>query len=343
MPRQGTCPSRQKPQGTSPPKAEAPRNQPARKTDARNRRLRRTRKPDKLKTARKEEPPKLKTAPNAEAYKLRTSTAANRRIGGMKSVKSDARPLTDRTEQRAETDPAHAVLLRMPSIGGMTWIRSSKKLLHERGIQRSCARVSSDESSQASSQARLLSFRETLSDSWAPRDRITFLNATHTVAPYLDQRGSVFCSTEGHRSFDSRLCSSPQLLACRIRTRTCRYLTQSLNMLKRSQPRAPALIIHDLKNALTLLLKNRRRSRTNRAARLTPPQFRLPANAAGDLPPRDQRDGPVKCGRRRAGTRTVRIGEGDVRARDRMVRANLRLVVNIARGYTGKGLSLPGL
>ncbi|MCA9124306.1 MAG: sigma-70 family RNA polymerase sigma factor [Planctomycetaceae bacterium] len=37
------------------------------------------------------------------------------------------------------------------------------------------------------------------------------------------------------------------------------------------------------------------------------------------------------------------IGEGDVRARDRMVRANLRLVVNIARGYTGKGLSLPDL
>jgi RNA polymerase primary sigma factor len=37
------------------------------------------------------------------------------------------------------------------------------------------------------------------------------------------------------------------------------------------------------------------------------------------------------------------IGEGDVRARDRMVRANLRLVVNIARGYTGKGLSLQDL
>lgn len=39
----------------------------------------------------------------------------------------------------------------------------------------------------------------------------------------------------------------------------------------------------------------------------------------------------------------TQIGEGDVRARDRMVRANLRLVVNIARGYTGKGLSLPDL
>jgi RNA polymerase primary sigma factor len=39
----------------------------------------------------------------------------------------------------------------------------------------------------------------------------------------------------------------------------------------------------------------------------------------------------------------VAIGEGDSRARDRMVRANLRLVVNIARGYTGKGLGLQDL
>jgi RNA polymerase primary sigma factor len=39
----------------------------------------------------------------------------------------------------------------------------------------------------------------------------------------------------------------------------------------------------------------------------------------------------------------VRIGEGDTRARDQMVRANLRLVVNIARGYTGKGLGLQDL
>ena len=34
------------------------------------------------------------------------------------------------------------------------------------------------------------------------------------------------------------------------------------------------------------------------------------------------------------------IALGDARARDRMVRANLRLVVNIARGYTAKGLGL---
>ena len=38
-----------------------------------------------------------------------------------------------------------------------------------------------------------------------------------------------------------------------------------------------------------------------------------------------------------------RIADGDVRARDHMVRANLRLVVNIARGYTGKGLNLQDL
>lgn len=37
------------------------------------------------------------------------------------------------------------------------------------------------------------------------------------------------------------------------------------------------------------------------------------------------------------------IGDGNPQARDRMVRANLRLVVNIARGYTGKGLSLQDL
>ncbi len=38
-----------------------------------------------------------------------------------------------------------------------------------------------------------------------------------------------------------------------------------------------------------------------------------------------------------------RIEQGDNEARDRMVRANLRLVVNIARGYTGKGLGLQDL
>jgi RNA polymerase primary sigma factor len=37
------------------------------------------------------------------------------------------------------------------------------------------------------------------------------------------------------------------------------------------------------------------------------------------------------------------IAQGDMEARDLMVRANLRLVVNIARGYTSKGLSLQDL
>src|SRR4051812_10630256 len=38
-----------------------------------------------------------------------------------------------------------------------------------------------------------------------------------------------------------------------------------------------------------------------------------------------------------------RIADGDDAARERMVRANLRLVVNIARGYVNKGLSLQDL
>ena len=38
-----------------------------------------------------------------------------------------------------------------------------------------------------------------------------------------------------------------------------------------------------------------------------------------------------------------RISQGDASARDRMVRANLRLVVNIARGYSSKGLPLQDL
>ncbi|MFM8803053.1 MAG: RNA polymerase sigma factor RpoD/SigA, partial [Planctomycetia bacterium] len=37
------------------------------------------------------------------------------------------------------------------------------------------------------------------------------------------------------------------------------------------------------------------------------------------------------------------IGRGDAQARDHMIRANLRLVVNIARGYGNRGLPLPDL
>lgn len=40
---------------------------------------------------------------------------------------------------------------------------------------------------------------------------------------------------------------------------------------------------------------------------------------------------------------SYRIAEGEKEARDQMVRANLRLVVNIARSYTGKGLPLQDL
>src|SRR5262249_24123257 len=38
-----------------------------------------------------------------------------------------------------------------------------------------------------------------------------------------------------------------------------------------------------------------------------------------------------------------RVEEGDCEARDQMVRANLRLVVNIARSYLGRGLALEDL
>ena len=40
---------------------------------------------------------------------------------------------------------------------------------------------------------------------------------------------------------------------------------------------------------------------------------------------------------------SYRINDGEKEARDQMVRANLRLVVNIARAYTGKGLPLQDL
>ncbi len=42
-------------------------------------------------------------------------------------------------------------------------------------------------------------------------------------------------------------------------------------------------------------------------------------------------------------TLAYRIEDGDTAARDHMVRANLRLVVNIARGFAGKGLGLQDL
>ena len=88
--------------------------------------------------------------------------------------------------------------------------------------------------------------------------------------------------------------------------------------------------------------QNRPREQTMATQPSSRSQDRYRADAAGNLPPRNQRNGAVDCGRREAaGSRASR--DGDTRARDRMVRANLRLVVNIARGYTGKGLSLQDL
>ncbi len=44
--------------------------------------------------------------------------------------------------------------------------------------------------------------------------------------------------------------------------------------------------------------------------------------------------------REEEGELAARISNGDMEARDHLIRANLRLVVNIARGYMGKGLAL---
>ena len=63
--------------------------------------------------------------------------------------------------------------------------------------------------------------------------------------------------------------------------------------------------------------------------------------APGDVSPGDQRDCALHADEEKELAHL--IGEGDQEARDRMVRANLRLVVNIARSYTGKGLGLQDL
>jgi RNA polymerase primary sigma factor len=57
---------------------------------------------------------------------------------------------------------------------------------------------------------------------------------------------------------------------------------------------------------------------------------------------REINETPLLCAKEERDLATS-IGQGDTRARDQMVRANLRLVVNIARGYSGKGLGLQDL
>jgi RNA polymerase primary sigma factor len=57
---------------------------------------------------------------------------------------------------------------------------------------------------------------------------------------------------------------------------------------------------------------------------------------------REINETPLLCAKEERDLAT-RIGQGDTQARDQMVRAKLRLVVNIARGYSGKGLGLQDL
>lgn len=80
------------------------------------------------------------------------------------------------------------------------------------------------------------------------------------------------------------------------------------------------------------MTKPRRRTRQDEAAVQSPLETYLrEINETALLSPEDEQD------------LAVAVGQGDTQARDRMVRANLRLVVNIARGYTGKGLTLQDL
>jgi RNA polymerase primary sigma factor len=57
---------------------------------------------------------------------------------------------------------------------------------------------------------------------------------------------------------------------------------------------------------------------------------------------RDINEAPLLTAREEKGLAS-RIAGGDAEARDRLVRAHLRLVVKIARGYVGRGLPLPDL
>jgi RNA polymerase primary sigma factor len=80
------------------------------------------------------------------------------------------------------------------------------------------------------------------------------------------------------------------------------------------------------------MTKPRRRTRQDEAAVQSPLETYLrEINETALLSPEDEQG------------LAIAVGQGDSQARDRMVRANLRLVVNIARGYTGKGLTLQDL
>ena len=65
-----------------------------------------------------------------------------------------------------------------------------------------------------------------------------------------------------------------------------------------------------------------------------PPTIPLGAVSAGDVSPQINETSLLSADDEHH--LAIAIGAGDAEARDRMVRANLRLVVNIARGYTAR-------
>ena len=98
-------------------------------------------------------------------------------------------------------------------------------------------------------------------------------------------------------------------------------------MLRENDSRDPVQVASELEE-----IKKARKKRTSSASLQSPLETYLrEINETALLTAKDEKD------------LARAIAQGDVRARDRMVRANLRLVVNIARGYTGKGLGLQDL
>ena len=98
-------------------------------------------------------------------------------------------------------------------------------------------------------------------------------------------------------------------------------------MLRENESRDPAQVASELEE-----IKKARKKRTSSSSLQSPLETYLrEINETSLLNAQEEKD------------LARAIAMGDVRARDRMVRANLRLVVNIARGYTGKGLGLQDL